>query len=343
MRYVSIENVTEGMYLAKPIYNSQGSILLGKNFQLTNIYLKKLKELGFVGLYIEDEISKDVFIEDVVSDQLRMDTVTKLERIVEDTGNFEELTPFLSGIIDNIIENKDVLLQINKLFSYHNYTYIHCVNVGILSICMGVRLDYNREKLLKLGMAGILHDIGKNQIPLEILDKPGKLTEEEFDLIKMHPVYGYTMLKGSIELSSITKIGILQHHERCDGSGYPKGLRNEEISDFGKIIAIADTYDALTSDRSYRPAYTPWEAYEYLIGDGGVHYDFGMLTIFSKCIAVFPVGTCVELSDGTKAIVLENNPDNPLRPVLRNLENNTVMDLKNIKKHHALCIAHIVE
>ncbi|NLZ82775.1 MAG: HD-GYP domain-containing protein [Clostridiales bacterium] len=343
MRYVAIENVAEGTYLAKPIYNAHGTILLSEHFQLTDVYLKKLKELGFLGLYIEDDISKDIVIEEVVSEKLRIDTVVKLENIIENTGDFEELGSCLSEIVDNIIENKNLLLQVNKLFNYHSYTYVHCVNVGILSVCMGVKLDFDREKLLKLGMSGILHDIGKNNIPLEILDKPGKLTKEEFDLIKMHPVYGYTMLKGIIELSSVTKMGILQHHERCDGSGYPKGLKNEDISEFGKIIAIADTYDALTSDRSYRPAYTPWEAYEFLLGDGGIHYDFDILKVFNKCIAVFTVGTCVELSDGTRAIVLKNNPSNPLRPVLRNLENNIIIDLVNDKNHFALCITKLVE
>lgn len=343
MRYVTIEKVTEGSYLAKPIYNAQGSILLSEHFQLTNVYLKKLKELGFLGLYIDDEISKDIVIEELVNEKLRIDTVAKLEKIVESTGNFQELGPCLSGIVDNIIQNKDVLLQINRLFCYHNYTYIHCVNVGILSVCMGVKKGYDREKLLKLGMSGILHDIGKNNIPLEILDKPGKLTKEEFDIIKMHPVYGYTMLKGIIELSSITKIGILHHHERCDGSGYPKGLMSDDISEFGKIIAIADTYDALTSDRSYRQAYTPWDAYEYLVGDGGIHYDFDMLNVFSKCVAVFPVGACVELSDGTRGIVLENNSSNPLRPIIRNIKNNDIIDLNNDKKNYTLCVTQLVE
>lgn len=342
MRYVAIENVTEGTYLAKPIYNDQGSILLSENFRLTNVYLKKLKELGFLGLYIEDEISKDIVIEEVISDKLRIDTVARLKSIVENTGNFEELTPCLSGIVDNIIENKDVLLHINRLNNYHNYTYIHCVNVGILSVCMGVRLDYDKEKLMKLGMSGILHDIGKNDIPLEILDKPGKLTRDEYEIIKMHPVYGYTMLKGIIELSSITKIGILHHHERCDGSGYPEGLMGDDISEFGKIIAIADTYDALTSDRSYRPAHTPWESYEYLVGDGGIHYDLDMVNVFTKCVAVFPVGACVELNDGTRGIVFENNSDNPLRPIVRNVMNNEIIDLNN-DKHYSSCVTKLLE
>lgn len=343
MRYVAIENVKEGTYLAKPIYNAQGSILLSENFRLTNVYLDKLKELGFLGLYIEDEISKDIIIEEAVSDKLRIDTLTRLKRIVEDTGNFEELTPCISGIVDSVIENKDILLHINKLNSYHNYTYIHCVNVGILSVCIGVKLDYDKEKLIKLGMSGILHDIGKNNVPLEILDKPGKLTNEEFDIIKMHPIYGYTMIKGVIDLSSITKMGILQHHERCDGSGYPSGLIGDDISDFGKIIAIADTYDALTSDRSYRPAYTSCDAYEYLIGDGGTQYDSDMLKVFSKCVAVFPVGGCVELSDGTRWIVVENNSNNPLRPIVRNTINKDISDLNNTKKYLTLCITKLVE
>ncbi|MBE5967272.1 MAG: HD-GYP domain-containing protein [Lachnospiraceae bacterium] len=343
MRYLSIDNIEPGSFLGKPIYNSHGTILLGEHFQLTEVFLNRLKELGFVGLYIEDQVSEGIQIKDVISEQLRLEASLKLESIVKNRGSLSQVQPIISDIVDNIIENRNVMIQMHKLLGYHSYTYTHCINVGILSVCMGAKMGLNRDQLLKLGTAGILHDIGKNNIPKEILDKPGKLTGAEFEIIKGHPVFGYNMIKDTIELSSVTKIGVLQHHERCDGSGYPRGLKKDEISLYGKIIAIADTYDALTSDRSYRPAYSPFEAYEYLLGDGDTHYDIAIVNIFAKCIAVYPVGSCVELSDGAKAIVVKNSTLYALRPVVRNINTNEVIDLTNDKRYLSLCITKIIE
>lgn len=342
MRFLSIDKIEPGSYLGKPLYSSQGAILLNEHFQLTEMLLDRLKKLGFCGLYIEDEISNGIMVNDVVSEQLRLEASIKLESIAKNIGSFAQMQPIISNIVDSIIENNDVMIQIQKLHSYHSYTYTHCINVGIYSVCMGAKMGLRRDQLLKLGTAGILHDIGKNDIPIEILDKPGKLTQEEFDIIKSHPVFGYNMIKDTIELSSVTKIGVLQHHERCDGSGYPRGLKKDEISVYGKIIAIADTYDALTSNRSYRAAYSPFEAYEYLLGDGDTQYDIAIVNVFARCIAVYPVGTCVELSDGTKAIVVRNLTDCALRPVVRIINTNETIDLTHDKKYLNICITRII-
>ncbi|NLP35446.1 MAG: HD-GYP domain-containing protein [Clostridiales bacterium] len=342
MRFLSIDKIEPGSYLAKPLYSSKGTIFLKEHFQLTEVLLSRLKKLGVQGLYIEDEISEGIMVDEVVSVQLRLEASAKLEDIIKNKSNLAEMQPIISNIVDSIIEKKDVIIQMQKLNGHHTYTYTHCINVGIYSICIGAKMGMDREQLIKLGTAGILHDIGKNNIPVEILDKPGKLTKDEFEIIKSHPVFGYNMIKDKIEFSSVTKIGVLQHHERCDGSGYPRGLKKDEISLYGKIIAIADTYDALTSDRSYRAAYSPFEAYEYLMGDRDSQYDISIINVFARCIAVYPVGSCVKLSDGTEAIVIKNIEDCALRPVVRNIKTNTIINLAHDKKYLNVCITKMI-
>jgi HD-GYP domain-containing protein (c-di-GMP phosphodiesterase class II) len=273
MRFLSINQLEPGTRLAKPLYGVGGSILLRENFELTEAIICRLKGLGYNGVYIDDEISEGIIIEDVVEETLRIEAADRLEDIFNNNGNIEKMQPLVSEVVDNILENKDVVININRLRGHHKYTYLHSVNVGILSVGIGVKLDYARNKLIELGMSGILHDLGKKFVPIEILDKNGPLTHEEFDIIKQHPKQGFDMLSNAYDLSSITKVGVLQHHERFDGSGYPRGLKAEEISPFGRILAVTDTYDAMTSDRAYHEASMPSEVIEYLLGDGNQRYD----------------------------------------------------------------------
>jgi HD-GYP domain-containing protein (c-di-GMP phosphodiesterase class II) len=342
MRFLSIDNVAPGSRLAKPLYGSQGSILLRENAEITEAILSRLKALGFTGLYIDDEISEGIVINDVVEEKLRLETAARLEKIMINNGNIAEMMPLISDIVDSVIASGDVEIQMNCLWGHHEYTYLHCVNVGILAVSIGIKLNLNRDELIQLGTAGILHDIGKKFVPLEILDKEGKLNDEEYELIQKHPMLGFEVLADALELNSVTKVGVLQHHERYDGSGYPKGLKGSEITIFGRILAVADTYDAMTSDRAYRNAFSPSETVEYLMGTGNRLYDSEVIEIFTKCVTVYPVGTCVELTDGTKGIVMQNYTDCILRPVIRNIETKEIIDLKNDMNYLNTCISKIL-
>ncbi|MDF2951897.1 MAG: metal dependent phosphohydrolase [Anaerocolumna sp.] len=293
MRFLSVDQLVPGTRLARPLYGAEGLILLRENFELTDSIICRLRGMGYHGVYVNDEISEGIIINDVVDEKLRIETANRLEDI----------------------------------------------NVGILSVGIGVKLEYNRDKLIQLGMSGMLHDIGKKFVPTDILDKSGKLSKSEFQVIQTHPERGYEMLYKAYNLSSVTKIGVLQHHERFDGSGYPNGLKGHEISMFGRIIAVSDTYDAMTSDRAYHKASQPSEVIEYLFGNGNQRYDLRVVDYFSKCIAVYPVGSCVELSDGTKGIVLKNYSDSVLRPVIRNIQNKQIIDLKNDVNYLGICIS----
>ncbi len=342
MRFLSINHVLPGSKLAKPLYGNQGVILLRENVELTESILQRLKGLGYTGIYVEDEISEGIEIQDIVDESLRLKTAARLEEIVNNNGNIAEMTPMIKDIVENIIENKDLEVNMNHLWGHHEYTYLHCVNVGILSVCIGIKLNLMKDELIYLGAAGILHDIGKKLIPAELLDKQGKLTEDEFAELRKHPEYGYEILAKAYEISSLTKVGVLEHHERYDGSGYPRGLRGEEITIFGRIIAVADTYDAMTSDRAYRNAFAPSETVEYLMGTGNQLYDAAIIDAFVRCVTVYPLGTCVELSDGTQGIIIQNHQDCVLRPVVRNINTKKIIDLKNDKEYYHICISKLV-
>lgn len=342
MRFLSINRVEPGAVLAKPLYGNQGVILLRENVVLTDNILSRLKAMGYTGLYIEDEISEGIYIEDVVDEGLKLRTATRLEEIVSNNGNIAEMLPMIKDIVSSIISNKDVELTMRNLWGHHEYTYLHCVNVAILAVSVGIKLNLHPDELIYLGAAGILHDIGKNRIPAELLDKTGKLTEEEFGILKKHPEYGYEMLTSSQELSSVTRAGVLQHHERYDGTGYPRGLKGNEITLYGRILAVADTYDAMTSDRAYREAFAPSEAVEYLMGNGNQLYDNRVIDAFIKCVTVYPIGSCIELNNGVKAIVVKNYQDCVLRPLIRLVETKETIDLKNDTNYLNLCITKLI-
>lgn len=342
MRFISINRVAPGAVLAKPIYGSQGIVLLRENIVLTEKILSRLKAMGYRGIYIEDAISEGIVIEDVVDEGLKLRTAARLEELVNSNGSIAEMLPMVKEIVGNVIDNKDVELTMRHLWGHHEYTYLHCVNVAILAVSVGIKINLPLEDLTYLGTAGMLHDIGKNKIAPELLDKKGKLSEEELGMLRMHPEFGYEMLTKSPELNSVTRAGVLQHHERFDGTGYPRGLKGNEISLYARILAVADTYDAMTSDRAYREAYAPSEAVEFLMGNGDQLYDNRIIDAFVKCVTIYPVGSCVELNNGVKAIILKNYQDCVLRPLVRDIESKEVLDLKNDTKYLSLCITKVI-
>jgi HD-GYP domain-containing protein (c-di-GMP phosphodiesterase class II) len=203
------------------------------------------------------------------------------------------------------------------LRAYDDYTFYHSVNVGVLSVTVGAALGLNKKQLHNLCLAALLHDIGKVFIPKEIVNKPEKLTDEEFKIIKTHSIKGYEYIREKFDIPVSSYIGVLQHHERYDGTGYPFSIEGNKISMFGKIIAASDVYDALVSSRPYRKAVLPSEAMEYIMGGSGSYFDALIVNTFTQRIAPYPVGTCVLMSDGRCGIVVENYYNCCLRPKIK--------------------------
>ncbi len=230
---------------------------------------------------------------------------------------------------------------------FDDYTFYHSVNVAVLSLIIGISVDLPRPELYKLGLGALLHDIGKVFISKKILSKEGPLDIEEFDEIRKHPTLGYEYLTKHYDVPAKSNLGALQHHERYDGSGYPSNLKDESISDFGRIIAIADVYDALTSDRPYRKALLPSDAMEYVMGGSGSMFDPQYVLKFTRKVAAYPLGTIVRLSNGSVGIVVLNYEDCCTRPRIRlvpqkKTDEHIYVDLKDDKNATNLTITEIV-
>ena len=178
-------------------------------------------------------------------------------------------------------------------------------------------MGFSADKLKELCIAGMFHDMGKLEVPAEILNKPSKLTTEEYDIIKKHPQKSYDLLADRFEISSNVRMGVLCHHENEDGSGYPRGLTGDKINIFAKILHVVDVYDALTSKRSYKKAYACSEALEYLMGGTATLFDEKVVDVFMKYVPIYPKGMQVLLSDGRKGVIVRNNHISSLRPVVR--------------------------
>jgi len=230
-----------------------------------------------------------------------------------DTGYAKSV---VEDLTDGILQNPDAHMLLTKLHSRDEYTAIHSLNVCTLSIAFGRHLGLPESFLKELGLGAMLHDLGKSRVPPEILNKPGKLTEEEFEVIKSHPIFGMEMLLEHSNPIPPRAIDIAYtHHERMDGSGYPQGLEGKEIPLYGRIVSIVDYYDAVTSDRCYHDGASPDVALRQLFDNEGWH-DQELVESFIRCLSIFPVGSIVECDNGEVAIVLSQNESRRLRPKL---------------------------
>ena len=338
MRFVPVNCIKAGMKTGKSLIGKNDELLLNSGVIIQESFIDRIKDLGYNGIYIDDEMSEGIEIAGVINDDLKFRTV----KVIKDTfikmekskggklDNIDGITGILSLIIDEVVGNRDALVNIIDLKVFDDYTFYHSTNVAVLSLIVGVSLGLDKGTLYNLGLAALLHDIGKVFIPKEVLNKPSKLETDEFELIKTHAIKGYQYLKDKAGIPAHSYIGILQHHERFDGFGYPTLVGGKQISLFGRIIAVTDAYDALTSRRPYRRAMTPSEAIEYVMGSGGMHFDPEIAVCFTQKIAPYPIGTCVRLSNGTTGIVVENYRDYCLRPKVKIVQHNG----KKIEPHY---------
>lgn len=290
MEKVRIEDLKSGMTLARTVYGIDGRVLVREQGQITPAILDKLKELGLPAAYIKTS-DDDQGIIDPVSETTRMDLVkslSKLDSQVRAGGNVSlsfSKRP-LYDLVDEIVNNKNHLIGITDIRLHDDYTYGHSVNVSIIAVKMGLLMDYNQLKLADLAVGSLFHDIGMTKISLEILHKKGELSEEEMKIIRTHPEVGYNFLKQNQEVSTVSAHVAFQHHERFDGSGYPRGIAGEAIHEFARIVAVADVFDSLTTEKIYRRAKTIPESLIIIEGKKGTDFDPQMVELFMKVIDI---------------------------------------------------------
>ena len=324
MRLVNINYVEEGAVLARPVISPAGKILLQSGVGLTQSYIDRLRRLGFDVLFIEDELFDDVELNMAISAQTRENAYKTIENVCKfiDDGreksiNGEMLKYTVQNMINDLLYSYDLLGNLSEIRGYDDYTYHHSVNTTVLALILGIASGLSESRLLELGMGVLMHDVGKIKVPEEILNKVIPLTKDEFEEVKKHTTYGFELLRSNKDFSLLSAHIALQHQEKWDGSGYPRGLKGSEIHEYGRIAAIADVYEALTSKRVYRDALQPYEAYEYVIAHGGTHFEPKMLEKFIKHVAVYPTGSGIRFSNGQRGNVIKQNPAFPSRPHVR--------------------------
>lgn len=322
MRKVDMDHIMPGSVLAKTI-QLDSVPLLSEGTILTANYIDKLKQIGYPSVYIHDGFIDDVSVENIVSEDTKIKTVKYLKKLFFghhlDNHNFD-FSPLRNLIIELINEinlNRKSGLRINDTYVLNDYLFNHSLNVSIISIFIGLCLNWDNRRVIELGLGALLHDIGKAKVPTEILNKPGKLSAEEYNLVKMHTVHGYELLSTYSDIDIHLPLIALHHHERCDSSGYPKGLQNQVISEFAKVVAVADVYDAMGSDRCFAKSRPAHEIYQYFLENSGSLFDGSIVDKFASNIAIYPNGTLLMLSDGRSGFVIRQNPSNFKRPLVR--------------------------
>ncbi len=365
MKQIRVEDIKPGMMLAEEIVSPRGQILASVGTLITAQQLLHVSYYGIDKLWIQDEEDAieeydldqpDDFIGETQSwrivnsaefeefNHAYRECVHKLECIVEDFIN--KKTPLHSdGLLEDIHSVFDrhatglgIMAMMLNIQEIDASTYEHCVNVAIISrVCGGWLGITDESELDVLTMCGLYHDIGKSLVPNEILTKPGKLTPEEFARMAEHPLLGYHILQDQ-DIDRRIKLAALQHHERCDGSGYPYGLTRDFINYYSKIVAIADVYDAMTADRVYRAGICPFEVIAQFQRESHMKYDMDVLLVFLRNIAESYIGSGVLLSDGQRGVITLTKPDALTSPLIQ-LDDGTFIDLED---HNEIFIKAVV-
>jgi HD-GYP domain-containing protein (c-di-GMP phosphodiesterase class II) len=329
MRLISVKSLRPGMELARKVTYGDGAPLLNAGIVLQNKYIEQLKRLNISAVYIHDNLIPDVFIEDVVLEETRERAVNQVRNALTELKQTEgkvsikkmlmvkkDLSNVVDDIVSQLLSNPNLTVNLADIRSADNYTFSHSVNVAILSTMTAISLGCKNNELKNLGLGAFLHDLGKTMIPLSILNKPGSLDEKEVEEMRQHPKYGYDLIKYKDAFSSSSLAIIYSHHERIDGSGYPKGLTGKDLDLYSKICAVTDVYDALISDRPYRSGMTSHRALEILESESA-GFDLQVLQTFYRHVAAYPVGTIVGLSNGLLGVVTDNIYGYPTRPRVR--------------------------
>lgn len=333
MRLISMNVLKEGMVVGRTIWNEAGHPLLHKEVVITSRIISRLRDLNIQYLYIEDKISSGIEIEETIAPEKRIQAVKNITKALDDVRHaksaqasyvLDQQSKVIGLIVEDIMNSvtgsEEVLMVLTDAYLYDEYIYQHSLQVTLYAIAIAKEMGYPYDDLRLIGIGAVLHDVGKLLIPTEILKKPGKLTDDEFNEMKQHARYGFDLLRNLHSISLLVAHCAFQHHERIDGSGYPRGLVDFEIHPFAKIIAVADVFDALTSTRVYRKKLLPTEAIAIIEEGHGKKFDARVVDALKRSIVHYANGTIVLLNDGRRGIVSKQNLVDVSRPWIRVFE-----------------------
>jgi HD-GYP domain-containing protein (c-di-GMP phosphodiesterase class II) len=345
MRLLATRRLEVGMVVGRDVAAGHGAVpLLRKGTRVDAQYVDALERAGINAIYIDDEVSEGIEVRPALSEAKRAEATRRLERSLGTAartgdGRLELSEQAVAEVasVAQLIANElalcgdDAVVALQDLAAADAYTMQHSIDVAVLGLLVGRRLmldagwvDYSAKRrydridsrVVQLGLGLLLHDIGKLAVPAEILHKPTRLDPAEWELMKQHPLAGLDMV-ASARLSAVAQIVIRSHHERWDGSGYPDGLAGDTIHQNARIAAVADVYDAITSERPYSAARPPHVGWQTIVGSAGTLFEDGVVTAFRRVVAPFPPGSEVALPDGCRGIVVSVDPTPPERLVVR--------------------------
>ena len=340
MKRIRVSELQAGMEVGRSIFSGDGRVLLNAGSILNDIFILRLMTMDIPSVYIKDPIFGEIDEpKEIVSEITRQATIQlvkiSFEQLDQDRKiNTRRVHHVVNNLIDEILSNPQVLMGLTDIRAYDDYTFGHSVNVCILSLMTAISMQYHDLKLKELGIGALLHDIGKICIDTDILNKADDLNHDEYEEVKKHAAYGFDILRKYEDIPLLSAHIALQHHERLDGKGYPRCLGGDNIHQYARIVSVADVYDALLADRPYRSCYTVNQSITILKRMAGLHLDSRCTTALISNIAIYPIGTIVELNTGTIGIVSDVNKDMPTRPVVRIIYDKTV---------RKLCHAHEVD
>lgn len=325
MQKLLINNVEEGMIIGEDVYNKYDVLIVSSGTIISeNIYSKLINtNLTYINIIEKniEGVSKVVIVKKDI--QLAYNKTVKSFKKLFDTAKLgkqilsSQVRTILLPLMDQIENNSSMAKKLWQIESCDEYTYDHSVTVSLTAALLAKWLNMSDSEILKVATSGLLHDIGKCNIPDEILKKPDKLSDDEFKVMKTHTTLGYIMLKHGKEFDDDILAGIYQHHEKCDGKGYPNNLREDDIHIYGRIIAIADVYSAMTANRIYRTKMSPFLVAKLILENSFGYLDPEMTRIFLNNISNFYVGTLVKLNDGRIGTVVMINKNEPYRPLIQ--------------------------
>ncbi|NLT93931.1 MAG: HD domain-containing protein [Clostridia bacterium] len=305
MRGIEISNLKVGQKLARTIYDDVGRVLLYKGTIIKRNYIKRLQELGIPFVYVEDELVGPLEVEELLHDSVRIQSVKIIRETVEKAKISKEIdirkvSEIVNKILDDIFASPSLLVTFQEITSKNLHFYNHCVSVAVLAIITGMVLRLDQLKLKNLGMGAILHDIGKSLV-----------------LGKDHTVVGFNLIRQNKDINIACAHVAYQHHERYDGQGYPRGLKEEQIHQFAAITAIADYYDNLVNPEVSEERMFPYQAIERVVAESGLAFHPQLVKAFSRNIAPYPIGSLVRINTGPLGVVIGLHKNFPTRPIIK--------------------------
>ena len=349
-KYMRTRQLKPGMKLDHPVVDRLGRNLVARGAELDEYMIDSMVQMGVMSVYIQDgeeekegkappasaaaeknieKLRTDDRSKVTLSASVRERVAQGIQYVYSNTSSPEMVQAtdtIASDLLSAINENDAIAIDISTLKTSDEYTFKHSVDVATIAMIVAKQQGLSQAQIHEIGVTGLLHDVGKTKVPLEILNKPSRLNKAEFTVMKQHSVYGYHIIKDRPEVSPQIALGVLQHHEKINGSGYPMGVGEDKICPYAKILAVADIYDALVTERPYKAAYSQRDAVE-MIMSMTMELDITAMKSFLESMILYPVDSIVELSNGEKARVVRNIPHYILRPTVVGLESGKVYEL----------------